>query len=206
MISIEEVTRPRIMPVVVIDDESQAWALGRALVEGGMTTIEITLRTPAALPAIRALSSLPGAIVGAGTVTRAEEVDQVVEAGGKFLVGPGLSDAVAERAAAVGVPYIPGAATASEMQHAIDLGFSVVKFFPAEALGGAAALKVLGGPFPDLRFVVTGGMTAERATDYLALANVVAVGGSWMVDRQWIKDGRFDAVTSAARAAIASAA
>lgn len=171
----------RIVPVVVLDDAAFAPDLADALAAGGIPCAEITLRTPAALDAIRAVAGRPGFAVGAGTVTTAAQVDAAVDAGATYLVSPGFDEAVAERAAHHGVPFIPGVATATEIQRAIAAGLDHLKVFPAAAVGGISALTAFAGPFPDVRFLPSGGVSAANAADYLALPSVFAVSGSWMV-------------------------
>jgi 2-dehydro-3-deoxyphosphogluconate aldolase/(4S)-4-hydroxy-2-oxoglutarate aldolase len=183
----------RIVPVVVIDDARNADALGAALVGGGLPVAEVTLRTPAALDAIRALADRGDLLVGAGTVLTAGQVDTVVAAGARFVVSPGTSRAVVERCAEHGVPVLPGAVTATEVQAALDLGVGTVKFFPAGTSGGPAAIRALAAPFGDVRFVPTGGVGPATLADYLAVPAVAAVGGSWMVARDAV--GRGDVAT-----------
>lgn len=171
----------RIVPVVVLDDASFAPDLADALAAGGIPCAEITLRTPAALEAIRAIAGRSDFAVGAGTVTTVAQVDAAVDAGATYLVSPGFDDAVAERAAARGVPLVPGIATATEIQRAVAAGLDHLKVFPAAAVGGPAALRAFAGPFPDVRFLPSGGVSAANAGEYLALPSVFAVSGSWMV-------------------------
>lgn len=191
-----------VMPVVTVDSDVQAVAIARALAEGGLTAIEITLRTPAAIEAIAAVKrALPDVAVGAGTVLTPEQAAQAQVAGADFLVTPGTSKELAHALAAAPIPGIPGAATVSEMLRLMELGFEVVKFFPAAAIGGVAALKSLQGPLPNLVFCPTGGIGEADAADYLALPNVLCVGGSWMVRPAWLAAGDYAAVTNAAAAA-----
>ncbi|BAJ74094.1 2-keto-3-deoxy-6-phosphogluconate aldolase [Microbacterium testaceum StLB037] len=194
----------RIVPVVVLDDASFAPDLADALLAGGIPTAEITLRTPAALDAIRAVSGRPGFAVGAGTVTTVAQVEAAVDAGATYLVSPGFDDAVVERAAALGIPFIPGVATATEIQRAVAAGLDRLKLFPAAAVGGPTALKAFAGPFPDVRFLPSGGVSASNAAEYLALGNVFAVSGSWMVPSAALTAR--DAETVRALSAEASAA
>jgi 2-dehydro-3-deoxyphosphogluconate aldolase/(4S)-4-hydroxy-2-oxoglutarate aldolase len=199
---IERVRRSGVVPVVVVDDPEQAQRLGKALHAGGMSVIEVTLRTPAASEAIRVLSRMTDLIVGAGSVLTPEQVDQVVDAGAQFVISPGLSRPVVERSLAQSVPVVPGVATATEILAALELGVNVVKFFPAEVLGGPAAITSLAAPFPGVGFIPTGGVSPENLGRYLALPSVIAVGGSWMVERSLISEGRWDEVTRRARAAL----
>ncbi|MFI8294902.1 bifunctional 4-hydroxy-2-oxoglutarate aldolase/2-dehydro-3-deoxy-phosphogluconate aldolase [Streptomyces nigra] len=171
-----------VVPVVVVDDPSDAIPLARALVAGGLRAIEVTLRTPGALDAIRAIAdAVPEAVVGAGTVLTPEQVTRSVEAGARFLVSPGWTDSLLDAMRASGVPYLPGVSTASEVLALLERGVRELKFFPAEAAGGTAYLKSLYGPLPQVRFCPTGGIGPGSAPDYLALPNVACVGGSWML-------------------------
>ena len=171
-----------VVPVVVVDDPSDAVPLARALVAGGLRAIEVTLRTPGALDAIRAMAdAVPEAVVGAGTVLTPEQVTRSVEAGARFLVSPGWTDSLLDAMRASGVPYLPGVSTASEVLALLERGVRELKFFPAEAAGGTAYLKSLYGPLPQVRFCPTGGIGPGSAPDYLALPNVACVGGSWML-------------------------
>ncbi|GGQ61913.1 bifunctional 4-hydroxy-2-oxoglutarate aldolase/2-dehydro-3-deoxy-phosphogluconate aldolase [Streptomyces pilosus] len=171
-----------VLPVVVIDDAADAVPLARALVAGGLPAIEVTLRTPAALDAIRAIAGeVPEAVVGAGTLITPEQVDEVVAAGARFLVSPGWTDTLLDAMRASGVPFLPGVSTASEVVALLERGVREMKFFPAEAAGGTAYLRSLAGPLPQARFCPTGGIGPDTAPDYLALPNVGCVGGSWML-------------------------
>ncbi|MFJ6928322.1 bifunctional 4-hydroxy-2-oxoglutarate aldolase/2-dehydro-3-deoxy-phosphogluconate aldolase [Streptomyces nigra] len=171
-----------VVPVVVVDDPSDAVPLARALVAGGLRAIEVTLRTPGALDAIRAVAdAVPEAVVGAGTVLTPEQVTRSVEAGARFLVSPGWTHSLLDAMRASGVPYLPGVSTASEVLALLERGVRELKFFPAEAAGGTAYLKSLYGPLPQVRFCPTGGIGPGSAPDYLALPNVACVGGSWML-------------------------
>lgn len=172
-----------VIPVLVIEEAHEARGLAQALVAGGLTVIEVTLRTPAGLEAIREMKQVPGAIVGAGTVTNPVELDAALNAGAEFIVSPGLSERLARVAIAKEVPFLPGIATASDIMRGLDLGLSRFKFFPAEAAGGTAALRALAAPFGDVRFCPTGGITAASAPQWLALPPVLCVGGSWVVPR-----------------------
>ena len=171
-----------VVPVVVIEDAADAVPLARALVAGGLPAIEVTLRTPAALEAIREIArEVPGAVVGAGTVIRPGQVAEAVAAGSRFLVSPGWTDLLLEAMRASGVPFLPGVSTASEVVALLERGVREMKFFPAQAAGGTAYLKSLSGPLPQARFCPTGGIGPACAPDYLALPNVGCVGGSWML-------------------------
>jgi 2-dehydro-3-deoxyphosphogluconate aldolase/(4S)-4-hydroxy-2-oxoglutarate aldolase len=180
--TIDEIMRAApVIPVMVLDGSLDPVALAETLVDAGLPVLEVTLRTPQALDAIRAMASVPGAIVGAGTVLNAIHMDKAIDAGARFLVSPGLTQALARRASEKAVPYLPGVATASDIMRGLALGFSRFKFFPAEAAGGIAALKALSAPFANVRFCPTGGITEEHASEWLAFAPVLCVGGSWIV-------------------------
>jgi len=169
----------QVIPVLVVSDPDEAVPLAEALVEDGMPAIEVTLRTPAALAAIEAIAAVPGAVVGAGTVTSPTQGEAALAAGARFLVSPGATPRLLD--ALAGAPLLPGAATASEVLALLERGIELAKFFPAEASGGVAAINALAGPFPQMRFCPTGGIDAEKAERYLAEPNVACVGGSWML-------------------------
>lgn len=190
---------PRILPVVALSDAAAAEPLAEALVAGGLPVAEVTLRTPVALDALRRMAGR--VLVGAGTVLNAEQAEQAVAVGAQFVVSPGLSAGVVRRCGELGVPALPGVATATELMAALDLGVDVVKFFPAEASGGVAAIRALAAPFPEVRFVPTGGIGLSQLATYLAEPAVAAVGGSWMVPRSLIEARDFDAVTQLVREA-----
>lgn len=199
--AIERVMRlAPVIPVLVIEDAAQAEPIGRALVGGGLKALEVTLRTPAALEAIAAMSRIAGAVVGAGTILRPRDVEAALKAGAQFLVSPGLTPALVEAANANGVPLLPGVATASEILRGLELGLTHFKFFPAEANGGVAALKALIAPIAEARFCPTGGVTLANAPQYLALESVLCVGGSWMVPKGGVDPA---AIAAAAREAAA---
>ncbi|MFF4013913.1 bifunctional 4-hydroxy-2-oxoglutarate aldolase/2-dehydro-3-deoxy-phosphogluconate aldolase [Streptomyces sp. NPDC001843] len=171
-----------VVPVVVVSDAADAVPLARALVAGGLAAIEVTLRTPAALEAIRAISEeVPDAVVGAGTVLTPGQVTQCVAAGARFLVSPGWTDTLLGAMRASGVPFLPGVSTASEVVALLERGVREMKFFPAQAAGGTAYLRSLAGPLPQARFCPTGGIGPDNAREYLSLPNVGCVGGTWMV-------------------------
>ncbi|RYC14847.1 bifunctional 4-hydroxy-2-oxoglutarate aldolase/2-dehydro-3-deoxy-phosphogluconate aldolase [Nocardioides zhouii] len=186
----------RIVPVVVLDDPARADALGAALVAGGLPVAEATFRTPEAAAVLRRLADNDDLVVGAGTVLTPRQVDEAIEAGARFIVSPGLSADVVRRCQEVGVPVIPGISTPSEIMRALDLGLDTVKFFPAEANGGLPTIKALAAAFPQVRFMPTGGITADSAPAYLAHPSVAAVGGSWMVAGDLLRDGRWDEVAA----------
>ena len=170
-----------VIPVLVIHDAAQAQPIAQALVAGGLRVLEVTLRTPAALEALRAMKQVPGAIVGVGTVVDERTLDQALEAGAEFIVSPGLTSALGKAAIAADVPFLPGTATAGDIMRGLELGLSHFKFFPAATSGGIPALKALTGPFGDVRFCPTGGITQDTAPDWLAIEPVLCVGGSWLV-------------------------
>ncbi|MGY6654600.1 bifunctional 4-hydroxy-2-oxoglutarate aldolase/2-dehydro-3-deoxy-phosphogluconate aldolase [Amycolatopsis sp. TRM77291] len=173
-----------VMPVVVLDDAGDAVPTARALLAGGIGVIELTLRTPAALASIeRIAAEVPEIVIGAGTVTAPEHAKQAADAGAKFLVTPGCTDAVLDAAFDTGLPFLPGASTVSEAMRLAERGLTALKFFPAEASGGVAYLKSIGGPLPGLKFCPTGGITVKTAPDYLALSNVGCIGGSWLTPK-----------------------
>jgi 2-dehydro-3-deoxyphosphogluconate aldolase/(4S)-4-hydroxy-2-oxoglutarate aldolase len=169
-----------VIPVIVIEDVAHAVPLAEALVAGGLRVLEVTLRTPAALPAIRAMKQVPGAIVGAGTVTSPRDLDAALEAGSEFIVSPGLTETLGKAAVAAGVPFLPGIANAGDIMRGLDLGLDRFKFFPAMAAGGLPALKALAAPFGQCRFCPTGGISLDNAPEWLAFDPVVCVGGSWV--------------------------
>jgi len=193
-----------VVPVVVLTDAADAVPLARALVSGGLPAIEVTLRTPAALDAIRAIAAqVPDAVVGAGTVLSPAQVIDSVAAGARFLVSPGWTDVLLDAMRASGVPFLPGVSTTSEVVTLLERGVREMKFFPAQAAGGTAYLKSLAGPLPQARFCPTGGIGPDSAPEYLALPNVGCVGGSWMLpgDAVAAKDwGRVEALAREAAA------
>jgi 2-dehydro-3-deoxyphosphogluconate aldolase/(4S)-4-hydroxy-2-oxoglutarate aldolase len=197
--------RLRIVPVVVLEAASDAAALGSALKAGGLPCAEVTFRTDAAEDALRTLCRDSELLVGAGTVLRPEQVDRALDAGARYIVTPGFSRSVVERCQARGVPVYPGVATPTEIQMALDAGLDVVKFFPAEASGGVAALKAIAAPYGMVRFIPTGGINAENLATYLSLNAVLAVGGSWMVSPALIASGNFAEITRLTRHAMAVA-
>ena len=193
-----------VIPVVIIDDLASAVPLAKALVAGGLSVIEITLRTALGLEAIRAIAAeVPEAIVGVGTVLDAAQLAASAKAGARFAVSPGATAAILAAAEYEDVPLLPGIATASEAMVLIERGYGFAKFFPAEPSGGAAFLSAIASPLPQLRFCPTGGVTLESAPRYLALPNVLCVGGSWMVNRAVIAAGDWAAITAGAAKAAA---
>lgn len=197
-------TASPVIPVLVVEDPVKAVPMAQALVRGGLPAIEITLRTQAALEAIRAVAAeVEGAIVGAGTVLDARQYDAVAEAGARFAVAPGATEALLSAAAGHDVPLLPGAATPSEVMRLLEAGYSRLKLFPAEAVGGLALLKALASPLPAARFCPTGGITPANAPAYLALSNVACVGGSWIAPASAITAGDWDGIEQRARQAAA---
>ncbi|MDO5621364.1 MAG: bifunctional 4-hydroxy-2-oxoglutarate aldolase/2-dehydro-3-deoxy-phosphogluconate aldolase [Paracoccus sp. (in: a-proteobacteria)] len=192
-----------VIPVIVVPEARQAEGLGRALVEGGLTVLEVTLRTEAALPAIRDMTRIEGAIVGAGTVLRPDDVYRAKDAGARFAVSPGLTEDIALACQDAALPLLPGAATLTEMMRAMQLGYDMLKFFPAEAAGGAKAVAAAGGPLAELRFCPTGGISLQNAPDYLRLSNVACVGGSWVCPTDRVKAGDWDVIRQLAAEAAA---
>ena len=203
--SIEDIMRMApVIPVLVIEDAAHAAPVARALVQGGLPALEVTLRTPAALDAIREMKQVDGAVVGAGTVLNPRDLDKALKAGAEFIVSPGLTKKLAKEAG--GVPFLPGVANASDIMTGLDLGLDRFKFFPAEAAGGIAALKALGGPFGDVRFCPTGGIRQDTAARWLALDAVLCVGGSWLVPAGPPDLAAIEDAARAARALAPSAA
>ncbi|WP_303393491.1 bifunctional 4-hydroxy-2-oxoglutarate aldolase/2-dehydro-3-deoxy-phosphogluconate aldolase [Verrucosispora sp. NA02020] len=195
----------RVLPVVVLEDARHADPLASALVKGGLSAIEVTLRTAAGLDAIKAVAGRGDLTVGAGTVLTAEQAERAVGAGARFVVTPGFAPAVVRFCQEAGVPVFPGAATATEIQMAVDAGLNVVKFFPAQLLGGAPMIKALAAPFRDIRFIPTGGLTPAVIDEYLALPAVLAVGATWMVAADLIAGEQWDEITSRTASAVAAA-
>ena len=174
-----------VIPVLVIEDVSHARPIAQALVAGGLTVLEVTLRTPAALDVIREMSMVKGAIVGAGTVLNEADLRASIDAGAQFIVSPGLTEPLGKAAIASNIPFLPGIANASDIMRGLDMGLAHFKFFPAEASGGIAALKALAAPFHQCRFCPTGGITAKTAPQWLAIQPVLCVGGSWIVPKEF---------------------
>lgn len=184
----------KLLPIVVMDRAEHSAGLGDVLVKGDLPVVEVTFRTPAAEESVRQLAARGDLLVGAGTILTTEQADRAIGAGAQFLVSPGTNPKVVEHAVKRGVPMTPGIATPSEIELALSLGAAALKFFPAENLGGVATLKAFAGPYPDVRFIPTGGITPELVPGYLKLKQVIACGGSWMAPREFLRDGRFDAV------------
>jgi 2-dehydro-3-deoxyphosphogluconate aldolase/(4S)-4-hydroxy-2-oxoglutarate aldolase len=196
-VTIKEVmTTSPVMPVMVINQLDQAVPLAKALVDGGLKVLEITLRTPVALDAIRKIKAeVPGAIVGAGTIINTETLQQAIDAGAEFIVSPGVTDSVIDAAIASGVPILPGVITPSEVMKLLEKGITAMKFFPAEAAGGIPMLKSIGAPLPQVTFCPTGGVNPKNAPEYLALSNVACVGGSWMAPADLVDAGDWAEIT-----------
>ena len=172
-----------VIPVLVVEDPSDARAIAEALVAGGLPVLEVTLRTPAALEVIKAMKQVPGALVGAGTVLNEDQLDEALDAGAEFIVSPGLTKPLGRAARKARVPFLPGIATAGDIMRGLDMGLDHFKFFPAKAAGGIDALKALAAPFGEVRFCPTGGIGADTAADWLALEPVLCVGGSWVAPK-----------------------
>jgi len=193
-----------VIPVIVLEDDSRAVPLAEALVAGGLPVVEVTLRTPAALESVRAIANaVPDAVVGVGTAVKPAQFAASAAAGARFAVSPGLTPNLAAAAQAAGLPYLPAAATASEVMAARNLGFRALKFFPAVPAGGAPVLKAFGEVFPEVVFCPAGGIRAETRDDFLGLVNVACVGGSWIASAAAIAEGDWDGITARARAASA---
>ena len=192
-----------IIPVLVVEDAATAADLARALVAGGLPALEVTLRTPAALDVIREMATVEGGRVGAGTLLTPKDVEAALEAGATFGVSPGATDRLLDACEANGLPLLPGAATATEAMRLLERGYTVQKFFPAEASGGAAALKAIGAPIPQVRFCPTGGVSLANASDYLSLPNVLCAGGSWVAPKDAVQASDWSRVESLAREAAA---
>ena len=191
-----------VIPVMVIDREADAIPMARALVAGGIKVLEVTLRTRCALAAIKAIAeAVPEAHVGAGTVCTDDDFSAAVDAGAQFIVSPGQSENLFSHSIKRNIPLLPGAVTATEVMRAAEAGFKVLKFFPASTSGGAAAIRAFSGPFSDISFVPTGGIHANNLLDYLNLPNVQAVGGSWMLPKDKLQTGDWQAVTALSREA-----
>lgn len=192
-----------VVPVLVIDNVEDAVPIAKALVAGGIRVLEVTLRTPAAIEVIKEIATnVPGALIGAGTVTNAQQLKQVTEAGAKFAISPGLTADLLDAANDGSIALIPGISSISELMVGLDKGYTHFKFFPAEASGGVPTLKSIGGPFPDVKFCPTGGINPGNYQDYLALNNVMCCGGSWLCPDALVKDKKWDEITKLAKAAV----
>ena len=187
-----------VVPVITVDDLAQALNLATALVAGGLPALEITLRTPVALDAIRIMADVPGGVVGAGTLLTPADVKAAKAAGAKFGVSPGATQRLIDACSDYDLPLLPGAATATEIMTLLELGFTVQKFFPAEQAGGAPYLKSIGAPIPQVKFCPTGGVSLKNAGDYLCLPNILCVGGSWVVPKDALLQGDWAMITALA--------
>lgn len=183
-----------IMPVLVVEDADHARPLAEALVAGGLPALEVTLRTAAALDVIREMAQVPGGVVGAGTLVTPADAEAAKDAGAQFGVSPGATDALLDACEQIGLPILPGAATASEAMRLLARGYDMLKFFPAEASGGAPALKAIGAPLPQISFCPTGGVSPANADSYLSLSNVVCAGGSWVAPNDLVQGGDWGAI------------
>ena len=192
-----------VVPVLVIEDAAQAKGLAQALVKGGLPALEVTLRTPSALDAIRAMAEVPGGVVGAGTLLTPADVKAAKAAGARFGVSPGATDRLIAACVDEKLPLLPGAATATEVMVLLEKGFTVQKFFPAEASGGAPALAAIGAPIPQVKFCPTGGVSMKNVADYLKLPNVLCCGGSWVAPKAAVQAGDWDQIETLARTAAA---
>ncbi|MBP0482828.1 bifunctional 4-hydroxy-2-oxoglutarate aldolase/2-dehydro-3-deoxy-phosphogluconate aldolase [Sagittula salina] len=192
-----------VIPVLVIDDASKARALAQALVNGGLPVLEVTLRTPAALDAIAEMAKVEGGVVGAGTLLTPEDVQRAKAAGARFGVSPGATDRLLDACEAADLPLLPGTATATEAMRLLERGYTVQKFFPAEANGGVPALKSIGAPIPQVKFCPTGGVSPKNAESYLALSNTLCVGGSWVAPADAVRSGDWARIEELAREAAA---
>jgi 2-dehydro-3-deoxyphosphogluconate aldolase/(4S)-4-hydroxy-2-oxoglutarate aldolase len=194
--------RLRLVPVAIVEDLAHAEPLAQALIAGGLPCVEVTMRTPAAESVLARMAEDPHLLVGAGTVVRPEQVERVVAAGARFVVTPGFSSSVVAACREIGVPVIPGVATATEVVMGLDAGLDVLKFFPAEAAGGLAALAALAAPFAGTRFIPTGGIGPDKTGSYLEHPSVLAVGGSWMVAPALLSAGDFPGIEQRTREAV----
>ena len=198
----EEICRlAPVIPVLVVQNPDIAKPLAEALISGGLPVLEVTLRTESALDVISEMAKIPGGVVGAGTITKAKDVKDAINAGANFAVSPGSTDNILEACEQQNLPILPGAATSSEIMRLFDLGYSVQKFFPAEAIGGQSALKAIGGPLPNVKFCPTGGITIDNAKGYLELKNTLCVGGSWITPQRLIENKDWKSITALAKTA-----
>lgn len=194
-----------VMPVLAVSDVADAIPLANALKKGGLTVLEVTLRTPAAMDVIKAMKTVEGLMVGAGTVTTVEQLEELQAIGADFAISPGATKTLLEAGQKLDIAFLPAIATVSEMMTAMEFGYSQFKFFPAEAIGGASALKSFSGPFPNVRFCPTGGISPENYQDYLKLPNVECVGGSWVVPKKALIEKDWDYITQLAEQACQKA-
>ena len=202
MLTVEQFAACGVVPVVVLEDESQAVPAAKALLAGGINAMEITFRTAAAKGSIaKVAKEVPEMIVGAGTVINLEQLHDAIDAGAQFIVCPGTDEAIIAEATKLGVPITPGVVTPSEIMVGLKYGIKVFKFFPAETFGGLKTIKALCGPFPQIKIIPTGGISQANAADYFKNPKIVAVGGSWMITKDMVVNGDFDAITEKSRAA-----
>lgn len=199
---LNKISELKIVPVVKLDRASDAANLAHALIAGGLPVAEVTFRTDAAEESIRIMSQIPGMLVGAGTITSIEQAERAIAAGAQFFVTPGFSRKITEFALSKNMPIFPGVCTPSEIMSIIEYGLPVAKFFPAEQYGGVATIKALLGPFPNMKFMPTGGVSTKNILEYLAVKQIVACGGSWMVKDTLINEGKFDEITKMTREAV----
>lgn len=190
-----------VIPVLVVQNPDIAKPLAEALISGGLPVLEVTLRTESALDVISEMAKVPGGVVGAGTITKARDIKEAINAGANFAVSPGSTDDILEACEQQNLPILPGAATSSEIMRLFDLGYSVQKFFPAEAIGGQSALKAIGGPLPNVKFCPTGGITIDNAKGYLELKNTLCVGGSWIAPQKLIENRDWKSIKELAKTA-----
>jgi 2-dehydro-3-deoxyphosphogluconate aldolase/(4S)-4-hydroxy-2-oxoglutarate aldolase len=200
----DQLSKHRLLPVIVIDDAEHALPLAEALVAGGLPVAEVTLRTPAATESIKRMARRGGLLLGAGTVLNVELCKQAMDCGASYIVTPGLNPKVVDYCVSHNIPVTPGVSTCTEIEMALDRGVNTVKFFPAESIGGSKALRAICAPYGHVRFVPTGGITQETLPGYLSIKQVIAVGGSWMVAKDLLNGGRWDEVTRLTRAAVES--
>ena len=202
MLTVEQFAACGVVPVVVLEDESQAVPAAKALLAGGINAMEITFRTAAAKGSIaKVAKEVPEMIVGAGTVINLEQLHDAIDAGAQFIVCPGTDEAIIAEATKLGVPITPGVVTPSEIMVGLKYGIKVFKFFPAETFGGLKTIKALCGPFPQIKIIPTGGISQANAADYFKNPKIVAVGGSWMITKDMVVNGDFDAITEKSKAA-----
>ncbi len=200
---LEKISKLGIVPVVAVDDAKDADALATALCKGGLPVAEVTFRTAAAEEAIRIMAeNHPDMLIGAGTVLTCEQVDKAINAGAKFIVSPGLNPKVVKYCTEKNIPVTPGCSSPSDIEQALELGLEVVKFFPAEAAGGLKMIKAMSAPYGNVKFMPTGGINADNLTSYLDFKKIIACGGSWMVAKPLIKEGKFDEIESLTRTAV----
>ena len=200
---LQKIQEVGIVPVVVLNDEKDAQPLAKALCDGGLPIAEVTFRTAAAEESIRIMATkYPEMLVGAGTVLTTEQVDRAVAAGAKFIVSPGLNPKVVKYCVDKNIPITPGVVTPGEIEKAIELGLEVVKFFPAEAAGGIKMIKAMSGPYPQMKFMPTGGISEKNIGEYLSFSKVIACGGSWMVSSNLVEAGKFEQIAKLTKGAL----